>query len=489
MPRFVVVEGPNRGTIYPLLPGKNAIGRDPKAQVALPDRLVSRSHGSITVEEDESATVEDHGSRNATFINGVRLTGPHRVTPGDDLRIGETLLMYASDEFVDDDEEETARSALEETGKIEEPRFARGGLTPIPPAVLNLGRSGARRTQTLVGESAAIRKVSELVARCASIDSTVLITGESGTGKELVAEALHRLGPRRDEPFVVLNCANLEPQLLESDLFGHERGAYTGAIARKVGKLEIVRNGTLFLDEIGEMPPDAQAKLLRAIDKRTFQRLGGADTLTTRARFVFATHRDLPERVRAGRFREDFLFRIRVVEIHIPPLRERRDDIAPLALHFLTDLRDRIQTPARGFTPEALARLEAYRFPGNVRELRNMVERCLIFCEREMIEVDDLAVEVRATAPLVEPAAQLPTVHDIDEGAITGEYAIPVLTPAPSQPASNGDGPIRPMAELEREHVRRALMATGWNKSRAAQLLEIDRNTLHAMVKRHNLAP
>ncbi|RME76963.1 MAG: sigma-54-dependent Fis family transcriptional regulator, partial [Planctomycetota bacterium] len=343
-------------------------------------------------------------------------------------------------------------SAADETGRL---ASEWASVTDDPGAQTLLGArpTGVGKTRYMVGRSRALEEISALVERCAPLDTTVLVTGESGTGKELVAEALHRLSGRRDEPFLVINCATLEPALLESELFGHERGAFTGAVARKLGKLELVGGGTLFLDEVGELPLEAQAKLLRAIDRREFVRLGGRDTLRARARFVAATHRDLDALVREGRFREDLLFRLRVVEIRLPPLRERTEDIEPLVKLFLEELRVRIPTPVKRFSDEALAVLERYRFPGNVRELRNIVERCLIFCRDEVVAPQALPAEVRAAAGAGEEAS----------------------------------GGVLTLEESERRQIVRALEAADGNKTKAARMLGIDRTTLYAKLRRYGI--
>jgi len=324
------------------------------------------------------------------------------------------------------------------------------------------GRVG--RPRYLIGETDGIRHVSELVQRCAPLATTVLVLGESGTGKELVCAALHRLGPRRRRPFVVVNCATLEPALLESELFGHERGAFTGAVARKLGLLELAADGTLFLDEVGELPLAAQAKLLRAIDRRQYQRVGGVETLSTDARFVAATHRDLPALVREGRLREDLYFRLKVAEIRIPPLRERREDLPLLVAHLLHELRPQVPTNVRDVTPEAMEVLDRYPFPGNVRELKNLLERCLIFARGDRVTVEDLPADVR------EAARPLPVVA------------------ACAAPAGDATDALGPLADVERRHIERVLEQTGWNKTRAAVLLGIDRNTLYAKIRAHGLA-
>jgi two-component system NtrC family response regulator len=298
-----------------------------------------------------------------------------------------------------------------------------------------------------------MRRLSADIERLAPLDTTVLVTGESGTGKELVAEALHNLSRRRRGPFVAVNSATLGAALIESELFGHERGAFTGAVARKLGKLELARGGTLFLDEVGELPLEAQAKLLRAIERKEFQRVGGVETLATDAWLVAATHRDLAAAVGDGEFREDLLYRLRVVELAIPPLRDRREDLPALVAHFLDEVRERVPTPLERFGQEALAALASYPFPGNVRELRNLVERTAIFCPVAEARLEDLPAEVRRGGQESPGAA---------ESALS-------------------------LAEVERRHIASVLRATGGNKTRAAEILGIDRVTLYARIRKYGL--
>ncbi len=487
MPKLVVVEGPNRGAVLSIVAGDNRMGRDAGAEVTLPDPLISRQHATLLYDPSragdgrvqERAVLSDHGSRNGTYLNGLRIGSSHPVAHGDEIRIGDTVLLYIEDEAGEAAREPPSLSL------VQADTTSRSSVSKMPTVPVELtSRLDAPRRHYLVGASEALGRVAELIERCAALDSTVLITGESGTGKELVAEALHRLGPRRQAPFVVVNCATLEPALLESDLFGHERGAFTGAVARKLGKLELAQGGTLFLDEVGELRAEAQAKLLRAIDRREFQRLGARDMLKTTARFVAATHRDLAAMAAEGRFREDLLFRLRVVEITIPPLRERREDIEPLTRHFLTELRRKIPTRVQGFTPEALDQLGRYPFPGNVRELRNVVERCLIFCDRENIDVPNLPAEVRGAISLptvprataLTPAPLARATEDETVGAASGAIAV------------NGEAMgIGTLEEMEKTLIHKALLASEGNKSKAARLLAIDRNTLYAKIKRFGL--
>jgi transcriptional regulator with GAF, ATPase, and Fis domain len=251
-------------------------------------------------------------------------------------------------------------------------------------------RLDAALDQDMIGESPRLREIGRLIARAAPTDATVLIRGESGTGKELVARALHRHSSRANRPFVAINCATLSETLLESELFGHEKGAFTGALARKTGKFEVADRGTLFLDEIGEIPPALQAKLLRALQEREFERLGGTRPIRVDVRVVAATNRDLDKALQEGAFREDLYYRLNVITMTLPPLRERREDVPLLASHFAALVSRKLGRPALGFTPEARTCLLRYGWPGNVRELANAIERAIVLGDGEVIRLEDL---------------------------------------------------------------------------------------------------
>jgi transcriptional regulator with GAF, ATPase, and Fis domain len=267
----------------------------------------------------------------------------------------------------------------------------------------------------IVGASPALRKLMQMVSRVAGSDTSVLILGESGTGKEMVANALHRRSPRAAHPFVAINCAALTETLLESELFGHEKGAFTGAVAQKKGKLELAEGGTVFLDEIGELAAPLQAKLLRVLQQREFERVGGTRTLKLNVRIIAATNRDVSAEVRRGTFREDLYHRLNVVAFQVPPLRERREDIPPLAAHFLQRAAARCRRRVEAIAPEALGHLMAYSWPGNVRELENAIERAVVLGNSEVLLPEDLPETVLdAPAPTPEPPGALQgTVTDV----------------------------------------------------------------------------
>ena len=259
----------------------------------------------------------------------------------------------------------------------------------------------------LVGRSEPMRRVLDQVRKVAATGATVLVLGESGTGKELVARAIHDASPRRDQPFVSISCAAIPETLLESELFGHEKGAFTGAIRRKLGRFELANGGTLFLDEVGEIPAPVQVKLLRVLQERQFERVGGEETVEVDVRVVSATNRDLAQMVRDGRFREDLFYRLNVVPLALPPLRDRPGDVEAIAAHFVARQAPRMGRAVKGISPEALELLRRHRWPGNVRELENVIEQALVFAEGELVSPDDLPEGLRRASPA--PALPVPT--------------------------------------------------------------------------------
>ncbi len=272
---------------------------------------------------------------------------------------------------------------------------------------------GGTKVKGIIGSSDAMQKVFKTIEKVARTDTTVYIQGESGTGKELVARAIHDLSPRKDEPFVGVNCAAIPPTLLESELFGHERGAFTGAVKRKLGRFELADKGTLFLDEIGDVPLEMQAKLLRAIQEKTIERVGGESSVAVDVRIVSATHRDIKKMVEEGTFREDLLYRLHIVPVQLPPLRERPGDVVVLARHFVDKLAPRTNPAIQDLADDAIGALKAYRWPGNVRELENVIEQALVFAEGERITADDLpALLGTLKSSSVAPAKELPPEDD-----------------------------------------------------------------------------
>jgi DNA-binding NtrC family response regulator len=309
----------------------------------------------------------------------------------------------------------------------------------------------------IVGRSAAMQEVFKQVAAVASSDASVMLVGESGTGKELVARAIHHNGARSNGPFEAINCGSIPETLLESELYGHEKGAFTGAVRQKPGKFEVAHGGTVFLDEIGEMAMTAQVKLLRFLEERSFARVGGTEPVAVDVRIVAATNQNLEERVREGRFREDLYFRLNVVKIEIPPLRDRRDDI-PLLVAFYLD-----QARGAGVTDEAMEALKAHAWPGNVRELRNAIERGCVLAHGGAIRAEHLPESVRSPKPLGE--------SDVDA-------RVRELVERLVQQGPGGDLYRHVEARWEKALLRRVLEVTGGNQVKAAEMLGINRMTL-----------
>ncbi len=269
------------------------------------------------------------------------------------------------------------------------------------------------RFEGMIGISSPMTALFRRIERVAASDTSVLVSGESGTGKELVASAIHSRSSRKGGPLIKVNCGAIPETLIESELFGHEKGAFTGAIKRKLGRFELADGGTLFLDEIGELPLSMQVKLLRALQEREFDRVGGERPIKVDVRVISATNRDLKAEVETGRFREDLFYRLHVVPLHLPPLRERTEDIVPLARHFVGKLRKRTNPEVTSLTPEAEAHLRAYHFPGNVRELENVIEQALVFATPPWIKPDDLPPQVSGARPDPEAGVRLPVGGDI----------------------------------------------------------------------------
>ncbi|WP_395839204.1 sigma-54-dependent transcriptional regulator [Archangium violaceum] len=335
-----------------------------------------------------------------------------------------------------------------------------------------------KEASSFVGQSTAMAEVQALLTRAATGTATVLLRGESGTGKELAAKAVHDASPRRGGPFVKLHCAALPDTLLESELFGYEKGAFTGAATRKPGRVELANGGTLFLDEIGDITPQVQVKLLRLLQEREFERLGGTQTLKVDVRFVAATHRNLEEMVRKGEFREDLFYRLNVVPVWLPPLRARTEDIEPLVRHFLDVHAKANGRPPFTLTPDGLAALRSQPWPGNVRQLQNFIERLVVLSDGPLITGDEVMREV-ARQPGIVPVAPAP---------------VPV-SPSPSTPAvptagsTNGEGRTleSQRKEMERQALVDALKRAGDNRTLAARLLGISRRTLYNKLEEHGL--
>ena len=325
-------------------------------------------------------------------------------------------------------------------------------------------RRGAPR---IIGEDAKLRHVLQQLHRAAATDATVLLEGESGTGKELFARGLHALSPRAEGPFVAINCAAIPDTLLETELFGHEKGAFTGAAARKPGRFEIAHRGTLFLDEIGDLPLALQAKILRALEEKQFERVGGTQSLHVDVRVVAATNRNLKQRVAERQFREDLYFRLSVFPIQIPPLRERTQDVVILARHFVDRFCRDLNKKPLTLAPAALDELDAYAWPGNVRELQNCIERAVILCDGDTIHARHLNLSFR------QPASAPPAASPWESIDLSGTM---------------NDALRRVTAEVERRKIEHALRETAGNKQRAAEILQISYKTLLQKLKECGIA-
>ncbi len=317
--------------------------------------------------------------------------------------------------------------------------------------------------ENIVGTSDKMQKIFSLIDKVASTDSTVLILGESGTGKELVARALHFNSTRSANPFVPVNCGAIPEELLESELFGHEKGAFTGAFRARIGRFELASSGSIFLDEVSEMSPNLQVKLLRVIQEREFERVGGVKSIRADVRIIAATNRDLEEEVAQGRFREDLYYRLNVIPLHLPPLRDRIEDIPLLTKHFLDKYRTGKSPKKVDFGKKAMSALMRYRWPGNVRELENLVERMVVLCDAPVIEAEDLPEKILAGAM---PATSTVPLIDLPEAGIDLSTAV---------------------NDFERNIIIQALNKSNWVKNRAAKLLHVNRTTLVEKIKKQKL--
>jgi DNA-binding NtrC family response regulator len=324
----------------------------------------------------------------------------------------------------------------------------------------------------LIGRSPAMVRLRQLIERVAPTDATVFISGESGTGKEMISREIFRRSPRRQQPFITVNCAAISETLIESEFFGHERGAFTGATERREGRFELANHGTLLLDEVSEIPGNLQAKLLRVLQEREFERVGGNRTIKVNVRILATSNRDLMRNVEQGQFRQDLYYRLNVFPVAVPPLRERAEDIPLLAEHFLQRMARKHGVRVTGFTESASLAMRQYRWPGNVRELQNTIERAVILSESGR-PIPAAALSLASAGPYqveiplgpIEIAPQ----EEVAAAEVPGPAAIPVTSP---------NGTVLPIAELEKQAIRAALQQTGWNRSQAAVLLGISIRTL-----------
>ena len=424
---------------FALLSERAVVGR--QGDILLRHASVSRQH-ALLERRGEDWLLMDMGSRNGTFANGASVQR-HFMRPGDVLQFGHVKLKV-----------EVAGDRGPEGGDEGETSAATATMTDASVA---LGQSTA-----LVGRSEALKNAMRLAVRAAKSDATVLVFGESGTGKELFARLIYEESLRKDRKFLAVNCSAIEQTLLGSTLFGHERGAFTGADRQKKGLFEEANGGTIFLDEIGELAHDMQVKLLRVLQEGEFMRVGGTETVKVDVRVITATNRDLAQAVKDGKFREDLYYRLNVIQIHLPPLRERTGDVADLVRHY-TSL---IGGPTRSVSPAAMAALVAYPWPGNVRQLRNVMERTLVLSSKDVLELDDFPEEIRNTAPR---GSETP----VASSAKIGESAASPTGAAGALPQQTS------LAEFEAAHIRAVLEACGGNKKLAAERLGISRSTLY----------
>jgi two-component system, NtrC family, response regulator AtoC len=348
-----------------------------------------------------------------------------------------------------------------------------------PRATLYAGAGGDGETKIkygLVGDSTEMHLIFDVIAKVADTPSTVLITGESGTGKELVAKALHENSRRKGGPFIKINCAAIPKTLMESELFGYEKGAFTGATSSKPGRFELADGGTLFLDEIGEIPVEMQVKLLRAIQESEFERVGGLKTIKVDVRLITATNRDLEHEIQRGNFREDLYYRLNVVPLQIPPLRRRKGDIPLLVRHVIKKFNERLRKTVTGIADDALAALECHPWPGNIRELENVLERTILFSKGEVIQRVDLPEDIQA-------GAGSGVVVTGDGSDLSG----PEVGAELSGDTSLKDIVRAETSRVERELIVKALDETGGNVTQAAKLLKISRKSLQMKMKEFGL--
>ena len=464
--KLVVLAGPRCGETISI-DASATIGRDVGNQLCIPDHLISRRHCAVELADGE-CTLRDLGSSNGTYVNGMPVRERH-LAHGDRIRAGDSVLLFlqadaggnapASADTADDRTRvlapvDTAAPPTSEARRDAAGRDdAAGPGLDAPDRIVAEVLAGriALQAHDMVGDSPAMRAVFDSIRKVAPRDSTVLISGETGTGKELAARAVHQNSGRASRPFVAVNCAALTESLLESELFGHEKGAFTGAVVTKKGKFEVADGGTIFLDEIGELAPALQAKLLRALQHHEFERVGGTRPIKVNVRVIAATNQDLQAAVSAGRFRQDLWYRLNVVGITMPPLRARRADIPMLAAHFVAKYS---RGRAVELSSDAVEALRAYDWPGNVRELENAIERSVVLGGCNKIVADDLPEAV-----LVSSAARPP------DGAA---YHQAVL-------------------DVKRRLILEAIERAGGNYTAAARLLGINPTYLHRLVNNLNL--
>jgi DNA-binding NtrC family response regulator len=432
------------------------IGSMEDNDIVLSDDTVSRYHCRI-IQDDTSYVLVDNTSTNGTFINKVRVREAF-LKPGCTIGVGQSQLKF---------------NAREEEVQI------------VP--------SRADRCGGLIGGNAKMREIYSIIEKIAPTATTVVIDGETGTGKEVVAQAIHSLSPRSRNELVVFDCGAVPPNLIESELFGHEKGSFTGAVMSREGLFEMADGGTLFLDELGELPLDLQPKLLRALEQREVRRVGGAKSQKVDVRIIAATNRNLEDEVRAGRFRQDLFYRLSVVRLHLPSLHARADDIPVLVQHFL-DTGPYNRNPngtqrVRAIAKDAMAALQAYPWPGNVRELVNVVERAVSFCERGTIDASDLPDYIR-TAKAAPPKEGPPAIRRASSVPAAASLAAQP-PPTPEELLAVGitfkDAKERWVTTFERDYILQMLRRNNGNISHAARHADIDRKYFRKLMKKYDI--
>jgi DNA-binding NtrC family response regulator len=412
--RFMVTVGRDEGKEMVLQKSLVTIGTLPECDLVLTDPTVSRRHAEVE-ERSGGYMLRDRDSTNGTFLDGVKVREAY-LSPGSIIRLGQTEMTF---------------SPLEER--------------------IDILQSSADRFGELIGSSSPLREVYGILERIAPTDVTVLLEGETGTGKELAARAVHSHSRRASSPFVVIDCGAVAPNLIESELFGHEKGAFTDAVKARQGAFELADGGTIFLDEIGELSLDLQPKLLRALDQRETKRVGADKPVTVNVRVISATNKDLDKEVKAGRFREDLFYRLSVVRVSMPPLRKRKEDIETIAGHLLASISSDIGKKITGLSPEALTALTAYSWPGNVRELKNVLGRAAALCDGKRIEAKDLF---------------------LSQGKKTATFE-----------GLSG----KTLEEIEKSAIAATLKSVDGNKTEAAKVLGIAYSTLYEKMKKYRM--
>ncbi|MEM8961839.1 MAG: sigma 54-interacting transcriptional regulator [Acidobacteriota bacterium] len=387
--RLIVLAGPLQGQVFALTDETVTLGRHASNHVVIRQLAVSRHHATLEWDETTYRLI-DRDSLHGTFVDD-RPIRSRLLRDGDRIMIGDSLLLF----------QQLADAEVAEGNDVplDEASTARQYVADRHPVDTVAATEHRRATERLIGDSSAMVELRRLILRIADVTSTVLIDGESGCGKELVARVIHASGARAEQPFIAVNCATLSETLLESELFGHERGAFTGAVERRIGQFERAAGGTLFLDEVGEIPLGLQAKLLRVLQEREIERLGGRETIQVDARVLAATNRDLSAEVTARRFRDDLFYRLNVIRLTVPSLRDRADDISLLAHHFLHLHGRRLGRPSLALSRAARALLGAYRWPGNVRELANAIERAVVLSDGTVLEPEDFPEAILDSRP------------------------------------------------------------------------------------------